>query len=506
MWSKTEARAPVATSGHGQAGPAVPARDGVSRARLLDNFVLLGSAEAFSKGLTMLAFAYLARMLGPAEFGTLEFALAVITILVLLVDCGLSPYGAREVAKDAGPIAALARHIVVARLALVLVAWVLLVALGAVLDQPWLARRVLLLYGLTLVVLPASLSWVFQGRDAMGVVATGSMLRWSVFACGVVLVVNGPRDTWRVPLVETVAIAGMVLFYVGAFRSRFGPLGWGLDRRHITAILGEAFPIGASELAWALRMYLATVLLGVLVGGAEVGWFGGAHRIVLALHTFVWLYFFNVLPSVARTSVRPRAELRALLEGSLRVSGWFAVFLGVAGTALAEPIVTLFYGPAYRPAAPALEVLIWLVPMAAMSGHYRYVLIGYGHQRREFLAAASGTAVCAALGLLLVPSYGMVGVAGALVTSEVAIWVLAYGFVRRAVTSIPVWTVLWKPVLTGASLAGVLLLWLPRMSWPVAAAAGAGYWLCAALAEPRLRGGLRALLAGGSPSTRSRVV
>src|SRR5690349_14522108 len=101
MWSRTEMESRPATA------PAEATRSGLSGARLARNFVLLGGAEVFSKGVTILAFACLARVLGPADFGALEFALAVITILTLLVDCGLSPYGAREVGKDPGKTGAL---------------------------------------------------------------------------------------------------------------------------------------------------------------------------------------------------------------------------------------------------------------------------------------------------------------------------------------------------------------------------------------------------------------
>ena len=485
---------------------AEPKSAGISRMRLARNFALLGGAEIFSKAVTVLAFAYLARVLGPAEFGTLEFVLAVIAILTLLVDCGLSPYGAREVGKDVGRTGVLIRHIVVTRFALVLVAWAVLVALALTLDQPWSARRVLLLYGLPLVALAGSLSWVFQGRDAMEVVAGGSMLRWSMFAVGAVLVVNGSGDAWRVPLVETVAAGGMAVLYASIFRSRFGGWGTGVSRARVAALLRETFPIGASELTWALRVYFATVALGVLVGGPEVGWFGGAHRIVLALHTFVWLYFFNVLPSMARTSGRPRAELRALIGGSLRPSAWAAVFVGIIVTAMAEPIVTAFYGSAYEASAPVLRILVWLVPVAAISGHYRYVLIGYGHQGLEFLAAAVGAAVAAVLGVLTIRPFGMLGVAGGLVASEVAIWALAYAFVRREVTSIPAARLLWKPVTAGAGLAVTLALCPPRSSWLIATVAAAAYWSCAALVEPQLRGDIRALLVRSRPSARARIV
>jgi O-antigen/teichoic acid export membrane protein len=485
MSSRTESRAFAGSASVGV----------VAAPRLLGHFGFLAGGEIIGKCLTLAAYVYLARVLGPSEFGILEFALAVITVLALVVDCGLGPYGASAVGKDPRMIAALLRPIVTLRLALVVIAWVVLAAVLLLLDQPWSARRILLLYGLALLPLPASLSWALQGTDAMHMVAVGSVVRWTVFAAGVGLLVAGPLDTVVVPVIEMLAVVCMIIFYLAAFRWRFGSAVRSVGGVGSMAVLRQALPIGASELAWALRMYSATLLLGVFVGGASVGWFGGAHRIVLGLHTFVWLYFFNLLPSLARTSLGPVIELAVFLKGSLRLTAWSMMFVGVVAGVAAESIVTTLYGPAFRSAGPVLQALIWLVPLAAMSGHYRYVLIGHGHQRLEFLASASGAVVCIMLGIGLAPSIGMLGVAMALVASEATIWAVAWMLVRQRVAFIPVWTVVWKPLLGGAGLALVLALAPSETFWPMTILAGAAYWLCAVAIEPLWRYGVRTRLA-----------
>ena len=68
--------------------------------KLVSNFTLLTGGEVLSKIFTFIAFTFLARMLGPTNFGHLEFALAVMVFFSLLVDFGTSPYGAREIAKN----------------------------------------------------------------------------------------------------------------------------------------------------------------------------------------------------------------------------------------------------------------------------------------------------------------------------------------------------------------------------------------------------------------------
>ena len=45
----------------------------------------------------LLAFAYLARVLGPMAYGSVEVALALLAILTLFVEFGFGAIGAREI-------------------------------------------------------------------------------------------------------------------------------------------------------------------------------------------------------------------------------------------------------------------------------------------------------------------------------------------------------------------------------------------------------------------------
>jgi O-antigen/teichoic acid export membrane protein len=442
----------------------------------------------------MVAFAYLARVLGPSQFGAIEFAIAVTAVCAVVAECGLAPYGAREVGKNPSALARLVPGIIVTRLGLACVTLGLLAAIVTHLDQPAAVRRLVLLYGLTLLVLPASLAWALQGRDLMGQVAAGSSVRWPLFALGVVLFVKDADDVWLVPVIEMTAIGCMVLYYFVAYRRRLGMWadGWRLERP--ASMLRASFAIGASELAWALRMYAPTLLLGTLVGGAAVGWFGGAHRIVLALHTFVWLYFFNVLPSIARASLRPASELDALIATSLRWTAWTVIPLGITVGTLAGPVVTLLYGTDYHESASLLRVLIWLVPLAAISGHFRYILIGCGLPGRECLTSGAGALVAIALGSMLVPAIGPLGPAWALVASEAAICGLAYAFAARSMGrrfSLPI----WKPLLSGLAIGAIVYIESPAPAWAVTLQTFVLFAASALLLERELRSGLRTLAA-----------
>lgn len=414
---------------------------------LVRNFFFLSIGEFAAKLCGFVAFAYMARVLGPKEFGQLEFALALIFFLTLLVDCGLSAYGAREIAKDEIAITRYTLHVIVLRCMLAAGAFVLLAIGVAVSDKPWSIQKLLLLYGVTLLVLPTLLPFVFQGRELMRYVAIASVIRWSLFAAGIFLFIRGPGEVWLVPLVETGAVVCVAVFYFVAFSHQFGSLREKINYRFLLRMFCQALPVGASELVWALKVYFATVLLGILIDGPEVGWFGAAHRIVISLHTFVWLYFFNLLPAIARSTRGSSDEINRLTQTSMWVTAWGGTLLGVVGTAFAGPIMLLAYGSQFHEAVPVFQVLIWLLPLALMSGHFRYLLIGYNRQDLEFLSAACGASLNITLNLLLTRSYGMQAAAWALVASEACIWVLAAYFVRHAITHIPLWPSMLQPLI-----------------------------------------------------------
>lgn len=462
--------------------------------QIVINFAILSGGESISKLFAFVAFAYLARILGPEGFGHLEFTLAIIFLFTLFVDCGLSPYGAREIAKDNGAVARFTVHVILVRGLLAVVAVACVALLAALIAKPWPLKQLLLLYGITLLGLPGLLPWVFQGCNLMQYVALASIARWSVFAVGVLLFIRGPDQIWIAPLIEGTAVACVAAFYIGCVSRLFGPWRTRIDYGFALSLLRQAWPIGAAELVWAVKIYFATVLLGIFLSGSEVAWFGAAHRVVISLHTFVWLYFFNLLPSLALSAQEPLEVLHQLLHTSIQITAWSAVFLGVMGTVFAEPIITLLYGPPYREAAMAFRVLIWLIPLALMSGHYRYVLIAYNRQRLEFLSAACGAGLNVLLSLCLIPSYGLLGAAWALISSEVLIWSLAYYFVRRTITDIPLWPYVSRAVIGGMMLTGILYS-LPSINvWVMVSSTIGLYGLILSIMQPNLFTELRLIL------------
>ena len=439
-------------------------------ARLAVNFLLLSAGEFGAKLLTFASLTYLARKLGPSWYGAIEFTLAVMVFFTLPTDLGLGAYGAREVARDPAGASRLLREITGLRLLLSLCSMLLLAVFIVFLRKGPEPKILLALYGLSLLGTPYLLQWFFQGHDQMRWIAVASIVRQGAFALLVFALCRARFPLMYIGLIECASVVSVAVFCVYVVT---GPMRypWPIPDLGIVGLMRHiraALPIGLSELAWACMWYFCTVLLGFLSPGRSLGLFGASHRTLMALHTFVVLYFFNLLPSISRCAALPRVHLVELMDRSLRFAAWTGLFIAPFLTAFAPQILRLLYGANFREGSQSLAVLVWVLPVAMLSGHHRYILIAYNHQRRLLLATSVSAAVAVILAFALIPWYKGPGAAWALLIANLVNFGLAYFLVRKLVEEVPVHRQLAAP-LAAMGLAILCFLGLAKWNVPVAA-------------------------------------
>jgi len=378
-----------------------------------------------AKTLTFAAFAYLARVAGPEGFGYVEFAGAAVLCAGLIVEQGFNAFGAREIARSPQRTEGLVSEIFLVRLVLAVSLYTAVMIFALSSDRAPVLTRLMLMYGLSLLAMPLLLQWVFQGHDQMRTVAAIQVIRQMIFAALVFALVREATQIWLVGAAETAAAASAAAFGVWAYHRRLG--GRIRLRRGLSPqLLRDGVTIGLSQIFWVAKMSGATLILGLIASAEDVGYFGGAMRILLALHTFVWLYFFNLLPSMSRAWAAGDGSFAALISRSLR---WVTVvsLLGAGVWVAAAPVVVrVVYGERFAAAGVALQWLAGVCGVAAISGHYRFGLIASGHQTAEMLTALIG----AIAAVILIPTGyfagGVGGAAAGLFAGEVLICVSAW--------------------------------------------------------------------------------
>jgi O-antigen/teichoic acid export membrane protein len=423
----------------------------------------LATGDLLAKATSFFAFVYLARILGVANFGVLEFAGSVLAYLLLLADGGLEMWGTREAAKAAN-VPALAGRVLPLRLLLASITFIVLLAVLPLFPNYPYLKAVLLIYGLSVFAAAVNLKWIFMGQQKMTGVARGLVLSQALFALAVLIFIHSPAALLWVPIFRLITdLIGAVYFAVW-YRRDHGHLALNRSWRGMGAVLKPALTIGTSLAMGLLNYNFDSVLLGFLRGPTVVGWYNAAYKLLLVGISVALTYFTGLFPALSRAYVDNRDEFRHLVRSTTELWLGCIVPFVVAGTFLADPIVRFLFGSAYASSAAPFRILLWSAALVVLRWVYMDSLRASGHQNLDLRCAITSASLNVGLNILLIPRFGMVGAASATVFADFVWFVMSFYYFRRSVMSDETLPTVTGPLL-GAIAMCTIFWFLHPLNW-----------------------------------------
>jgi O-antigen/teichoic acid export membrane protein len=458
---------------------------GFREVKLLHDLAALSGGQLVSKAIGFLTLTYLARVLDPQTYGSVEFAVGLVIIFGTVVECGLTPVGIRRLARQPKDLVALAAQIPAARLLIALVivplVWFSSGLIGLTDETETLVR----LFLLGLLAVPFTQNWLIQGLEMMRLAAIAPVIRMGAFGLGVILFVRDSADILTVGLIEIASVTIFACYFLVIQQARVTPVRVSISVAEFKNLSSEGYLLGLSNMIWALIQYVPLFLVTTLIGGDEAGWFGAPHRFTISLLALSGLYFFNLYPSIARRIGEPLDDLQALVHASHRVVSWMGILSSLVLMLLAKPLLVIAFGNRFAVAAPAFSILIWILPVTLLSGHARWVLTAVGLQGEVLAVHLAGLVTVVAFGFVFVDALQAEGAAIAAVVASLTMWGVAHYYVCSKVTSIPGVRYALRP--TALALASLLLSYCTGMSpWWNAAIAVSLFVACAPFIDSEL--------------------
>jgi O-antigen/teichoic acid export membrane protein len=431
--------------------------------------LLLGDVPA--KALNFLTFVYLARVLGVANYGVLEFALSILSYFLLLADGGLELWATREAARGYA-VRHLAARVIPLRFLLATFSFgALLLLLPVLPDYPALTS-ILLTFGLTLFAQAVSLKWVFLGNETMGRVGGGLALAQILFAAAVFGLVDGPTDLLWIPALRLFADLAMAAYFLRLFVVTYGGFPWPVTLRGASTIGRPALVMGGSQGLGLLSYNFDSMFLGLLLGPTAVGLYNAAYKPVTAALAAPITYYVGLFPALSRTFATSKEDFRGAVFSSLQVTTIFALPFGIMTSVFSPQIIHLLFGPAYAGAAPALQVLSWSAVLVTLRGTFRHGLNAAGKAHLELRCSVAAVILNVTLNLLLIPRYGILGAAVATVVADVLCLITLAWYFNRHVIRVDLHSVLLRPLAASGLMVGCMAL-LQSSFWGLRAMIGA---------------------------------
>lgn len=431
------------------------------------------------------------RGLGPAGFGHLAAAIALLAIPVVLADSGLSLLVLREMSQDPSSTQSLVAVSMPLRLAVSACAVALGVGAAYVIPLDGDTRRAVLIgsIGAFLTLIGLAFSTVLQAQlrilwavvgNVAGRVATLGLAAVAVAADGDV------GDVMWAYVVGSAVTTAVIAVAV----SRLVSLRPAVDIRRWKRMLIDSVPLAAAQGFGQLYYRMDTVLLAALRSPREVGAYAQAFKYVELTQVVASSVATSAFPPLARFAAEGDPRFRPLMQRVFDALLALSVPLSVLAAARAEDIVVAVGGEAFADAAVALQILA-AYPIASFLNALieRAILIA---GRDTLLAAWSAgfLVMNVAVNLALIPVFGFPAAAAAALGTEVAGLVVGALIFRRLLGFLPRPDGV-LPVAAGAAAMGAILAFAPGPAALVAAASVLLY-AAVALAVP---GSIRALAA-----------
>ncbi len=428
----------------------------------LGNILALLGANVVGRLLTLLYLMLVARALEPDGFGQLMMVTAYLTIFGAVSDFGVTVITVRDVAQDPGLAAAYLRRALLLRSAMAGAACLGLGLVGLAAGYPLEQQRHLWMGGLSLfpMAVTGAFTAILTARERIARVASLSALgafvmlasAWPVLAAGwgvtgllaVLVLVNA---------LEASLAAGWVL---GSVR----PAAAGSERAWLAAwrLLERAWPYGCFTILAMVYLRVATIVLFTEGGPQAVGLYNAAFKLVEALTVLPLALMGGLFPLMAAQSrAGVTGPLGATYRNAVRILGVLALPVATGLTILAAPVIEVVYGTRYGAAAPVLRILVWGLALLYLNAPVGHVIFSSDQGRRYLPWALAHTGGYAALSVLLVARYGILGAAVGFVVAEATGLAIQLRFVRSVVDRLPsLPAILWRPAIAATVMGGVL--------------------------------------------------
>lgn len=401
--------------------------------RVVANSAWLYADNLFRLAVSVAIAVWVARYLGPHDFGLLSYATALVAILGGVASLGLDTTLVKTfLTASARPADILLNAACIRFAAGIAGAGV---AAGMALwlspddhDAFWvivLAATALAFHA------AAPLDALFRSRLTMryGAAAkSGGMVASAVFRAGLILGGAGVVLFALAPAVE--ACIGAILLLWFAHRSGVRLLDGAFRPQLVVAVVRESWPVWLGTVCALLYMRGDLFLLGQLTSRADVGVYAVASKLSEVLYIVPVVLADALFPHLVRAKRGPAPEYagRAQLFADVLVAATLGTV--VLGVVVATPLIPAVFGAAYAPAVPVFWVHAWSALFVTLTIARTRWLVTEGLQRYEPVLALMAAVTVLGLNLLLIPRWGPVGAAAAAVAGSCvavlgAVWLFA---------------------------------------------------------------------------------
>ncbi|MBI4548511.1 MAG: flippase [Ignavibacteriae bacterium] len=405
---------------------------------------------------------FLARYLGVAGFGILNFATYFCSLFQVLFDFGISQLLTRELARDLSRSRELVGKTVLLKIIIVFISSLLLgiIALTSHFDRVtnWailLTTLAFAINGISMVFLSA-----YQAHRKMVLVSITTMMNDLLVSIAIILLIaQFPYVVTALIITALVSFLNLGILFVVYIRLVGMPV-MRIDTSLWKALVKESAPIAVSSIGISAYMFAGPTILKYTRGDVEVGVFSSAYKLISILTLIPTAVTQVLYPIFSDFYINAKEKLEKALADSLRVMCLISIPFAVGTVLLAPRIFDVLYPQEFRAGIVVLQVMILAIVTGYMNWIFSSFLLAINEQVFSMrLSLATGVTVFL-VSFVLIPRFGLMALPFIAIAAEFILFFPQLWHIgNKGFHSFHI-TFLTKPLL--ASLAMAIMLFMIR--------------------------------------------
>jgi O-antigen/teichoic acid export membrane protein len=382
--------------------------------KIIENISWLFLDKVLRMSIGLIVGAWVARYLGPEEFGIYSYATAFVGMFGAIAGLGLQSI----VVRDLVYFPSSEREILGTTTALQ-IGGGLLAYVGAMTAIFFLSPDAVLLKFMVAILGSAMLfkfsevaMYWFESK------VLSKYIVWVqspcyIFFIGIkicLIVLEAPLLAFAWAAVgEAFMVAAITLAILGGHGSKLHQLQFSFRRAKTLMLAGS--PLLISGVANAFYMKVDQIMLGQMVGHDAVGVYSAAVRISEAFHFVPVLIAASIFPSILEAKQRDAVQYQRRLQRLYDVVAWLSLSIAILMTFLSTTIITELYGSAYAESGVVLAIHTWTSVFVFMGIASNYWFIAENRPMLSLQRTILAVGVNVPFNLILIPKFGVIGAA-----------------------------------------------------------------------------------------------
>jgi O-antigen/teichoic acid export membrane protein len=352
--------------------------------------------------------------LGPRQYGLFKYATSFTGFFFILADFGLGMLIIREIARlDLEKRRRLIGMGLIVKIFLGIFTFGLIMFFSLIIHKDPLVRSIVYLFGITTIInsMVYFFCGVFQGYEKMHLIAVVRIITTIVICLLGLATLEQGFGIMGLAFANIIGnIAGLVISLIFS-RKLWDRLTFRMEGSRIAALLKTAFPFGLFTFFSTIYIQIDNIMIYHIKGETDLGIYGAATRIVIAVCFFTEAFMGTLYPMLSRYFIEDRTKL----EKTYQRAFWFLYLTGMPAViglwCIANPLIIFLFGRTYEESGPILSLLSVLIFFRFIGNVPATLLTAINKQIIRMWMVISASALNIILNLLLIPRYSYYGAA-----------------------------------------------------------------------------------------------